>query len=59
MKLEYPPQFFEKFSNIKPHRNPSNGSRVVPCRMTHGQTDRHTDRQDESSSLFLLFCERS
>jgi len=26
--------FFYKFQNIKFHRNPSNGVRVVPCEMT-------------------------
>ena len=30
---------FQKYSNIKFHRNPSGGSRVVPC----GQKDRLTD----------------
>ena len=25
--------------NIKFHQNPSSGSRVVPCRLTDGQTD--------------------
>jgi hypothetical protein len=35
MKLEFSPQFFEEYSNIKFHENTSCGSRVVPC----GQTD--------------------
>ena len=34
-KLEFFPQIFEKYSNIKFYENPSSGSRVVPC----GQTD--------------------
>ena len=38
-KLEFSPQSFEKYSNIKLYENPSGGSRVVPC----GQTDRRTD----------------
>jgi len=35
MRLEFPGQIFEKFSNIKLYGNPSSGSRVVLC----GQTD--------------------
>jgi hypothetical protein len=34
-KLEFSPQFFEKYSSIKFHENPSSGVPVVPC----GQTD--------------------
>jgi len=34
MKLEFPRQIFEKFSNMKFHDNPFSGSRV-PC----GRTD--------------------
>jgi len=49
MKLEFPRQIFEKYSNIKFHKNPTSGSRVVPC----GWTDRH----DEANSLFSQFCE--
>jgi len=39
MKLEFCRQCFEKYSNIKYHKNPSSGSRVVPCGQTDGQTD--------------------
>jgi hypothetical protein len=35
MKFEFSRQIFEKYANIKFHKNPSSGSRVVPC----GQTD--------------------
>ena len=35
IKYEYSLQIFEKSSNVKFHKNPSNGSRVVPC----GQAD--------------------
>jgi hypothetical protein len=35
MKLEVSRQIFEKSSNLKFHKNPSSGSRVVP----RGQTD--------------------
>jgi hypothetical protein len=32
-------KIFEKFSDIKFHENPSNGSHIVPCEKTNGQTD--------------------
>jgi hypothetical protein len=35
MKLEFFQQIFERYSNIKYNKNPSSGSRIVPC----GQTD--------------------
>jgi len=38
MKLEFYRQILQKYSNIKFHKNPSSGSRVVPC----GQTNRRT-----------------
>ena len=38
---------FEKFSDIQFHKNPSSGSRVVPC----GRTDGH----DEANSRFSQF----
>jgi len=53
MKLEFSRQFFEKYSNIKFHENPSSGSRVVSCGQMDGQTDRH----GEANSSFLQFCE--
>ena len=40
-KLEFSGEFFEKYSNIKFHENPSSGRRVFPC----GRTDRQTDGQ--------------
>jgi hypothetical protein len=36
MKLDYSGQIFEKYSNIKFHRNPSAGTGAVPC----GQMDK-------------------
>jgi hypothetical protein len=54
MKLEFFRQNFEKHLDIKFHKNPSSGSRVVPCgqkegRKKEGQTDiqtyRHTDME--------------
>ena len=38
MKLEFFRQFFEKYSNIKFHENPSIGSRFVPFGLIEGQT---------------------
>jgi len=40
MKTEFSKQFFEKYSNIKCHENPSSGSRIV----LSGRTDGHTWR---------------
>ena len=39
MKLEFPQQIFEKYSNIKFHGNPSSGSRVVPCGRPYREAD--------------------
>jgi hypothetical protein len=38
--LNFLDRFSKKFSDIKFHENPSNGSPVVPCRQTDRQTDR-------------------
>jgi hypothetical protein len=38
-KLEFSRHIFEKHLNIKFHKNPSSGSRVVPCGRAGGQTD--------------------
>jgi hypothetical protein len=51
IKLQFPRQIFEKYSNIRFHENPSSGSRVVPC----GRTDRH----DKANSRFSQICERA
>jgi hypothetical protein len=40
MKLEFFWQISETYTNIKFHKNPSSGSRVVPC----GRTDRQTTK---------------
>jgi len=53
MKLEFSRQIFEKSANIKFYRNLSSGRWIVPC----GQTDRRTDKYDETDSRSLLFCE--
>ena len=34
LKLEFSQHFFEKYSNIKFHKNPSSGSRIAPCGLT-------------------------
>jgi len=54
MKLEFSRQIFEKYSNIKFHKNPSSWSRVVPCR----RTDRRTESNNDAKSRFKQFCER-
>ena len=48
MKLEFSRQIIEKYSNIKYHKNPSSGYRVVAFGRTDGQTDRQTDRHDQA-----------
>jgi len=42
MKLEFLRRLFEKYWNIKFHKNPSSWSRVVSCRRTDRQTYRQT-----------------
>ena len=44
-------RFFDKYSNIKCHKNPSCGSRVVP----YGRTD----KQDVANSRFSKFCKHA
>jgi len=39
IKFEFSPQIFEKYSNIKFHKHPSSGSRVVPLGRANGRTD--------------------
>jgi hypothetical protein len=39
MKLEFNRHIFDKYSKTKFRKTPSNGSRVVPCGRTEGQTD--------------------
>jgi len=53
VKLELSIQSLEKYSNMKFHENPSNGSPVVPC----GQTDRRTQtRETFVTNLRLKLC---
>ena len=46
--LQLSRQIFEKYSNVKFHENPSNGSRIFPC----GRTDRHNEAKN---SFFFNF----
>jgi hypothetical protein len=39
MKLEFSRQIFEKYSKVNFHKNPSSGSRIVPCERKDGLTD--------------------
>ena len=54
IKLVLSPQIFEKYSNIKFHKNPSSWSPVVPL----GRGER-TDRHDDANSRLPQFCERA
>ena len=49
--------FLTDFRKILLHfmKNPSSGNRVVPCE----QTDRQTDRHEETKKRFSQFCERA
>ena len=49
LKPELSGHIFEEYLNVKSHENPSIWSRIVPCV--------RTDRNDEASCRFLLFCE--
>jgi len=49
--------YFEKFSNTKFHKNPSSGSRVVPCGRKERLTDGgRKDRPDEGNSRLSQLC---
>jgi len=50
MNLEFSRQIFEKYSSVKFHENPSNGSRVFHAGLM-------ADRHDEAKSRFSQFCE--
>ena len=49
MKLDFYPRIYEKYPNIKFHKNLSSGSRVFLC----GRPEKHA-----ADSRFLQFCER-
>jgi hypothetical protein len=49
MEFEFSQGILDKYSNIKYHENPSNGSRVVPRE--------RTDRHEGAKNGFTRFCE--
>jgi len=55
MKREFSRQIFEKSSNIKFHKNPSSGSRVVPCGQMVRRTDGRTYIQTDMTKLIVAF----
>ena len=55
IKLRFPWRIPEKYSNMRFHENPSNGSRVVPCGQTERGTAERTNGYDEASSRIMLF----
>jgi len=55
IRIEFSRRIWEKHSNIKFNTNPFSGSRVVPCRQTDRQTDKHYAANTHSSK----FCERA
>ena len=44
VKLEFPRQIFQRYSNVKRHEYPSSGSRIVPC-----------GRQTDTTKLIIPF----
>ena len=57
MKLElFLTDFRKKYSNMKFHENPPNGSPVVPCGRTEGRKD---GRINTTNSRFKQLCEPS
>jgi hypothetical protein len=51
MRLEFSGQILEKHSNIKFHKNPLSGNRVV----LYGRTDTETDGQTDMTKLPVAF----
>ena len=54
MKHEFFRQISEKYPNIKFHENPSNGSRVISCGQTEGQTIFAILRKRLKSIIFVF-----
>jgi hypothetical protein len=63
MKLEFPEQIFEKYSNIKFNKSPFRGSRVVPYwrtdRGTDGRKEKQKHNHGEAHSCFSQFSNRA
>jgi len=55
-KLEFSPEIFEKYTNVKFNNNSSSGSLVVPCEQTDGRWYRRIDRNGEGNSRFHSFA---
>jgi hypothetical protein len=54
LKLEFSQHIFEKYSNIKFHKNLPSEIAFVACRLKdRGETDRRTDRM---TMLIVTFC---
>jgi len=51
MKIEFSRQNFNKFSNIKFHKNPFSVSRIVPCGQTDGETDGNKEANNHSFTV--------
>jgi len=57
MKLELSPHIFEKYSNIKLHKNPPSGIVFVPCGLK--DTGGTGGQNDDANSHFLQIYERA
>jgi hypothetical protein len=55
IKFEFCRLIFVKTSSIEFHENSSSESQVISRGQTNAQTDRQTDKYDESNSSFLQF----
>ena len=56
MKYELSWQIFEKSSNIKFHKNPSNGRRVVLCARMDGRTGLNENQLDDGRGSLAPEC---
>jgi hypothetical protein len=55
IQLEFSRQIFEIYSNIKLRKQPSSGSRVVPCGRTDTQSNGLTDTQTDIPKIIVAF----
>jgi len=56
LKFSLRTRIFKKNSYIKFNKNPSSGSRVVPCEGTDGRRDRETEGQTDMTELIFVFA---